>query len=157
MDFDATFLIAAISFVIFVFIMNSIFYAPLLKIMQERDKVIEDNYNAAGIIKNETKKQEEYHSLELEASRNTARTTLDNEMKRLKAEKSKIISDYKTELISNIQKEKENLKQSAIEAKEILKDNVVDIAKDISNILLGEEINSEKINKSQVIIKEEQV
>ena len=36
-----------------------------------------------------------------------------------------------------------------------LKDSIVDIAKDISDKLLGDDINSELINKSQ--IKEEQV
>ena len=47
------------------------------------------------------------------------------------------------------------LKNSAIDAKETLKDSIVDIAKDISDKLLGDDINSELINKSQ--IKEEQV
>ena len=157
MEFDATFLIAAISFIVFVFIMNAVFYAPVLKIMRERNSVVEDNFNGAKALNEETHKQEQYHLSELEASRNTARTELDSEMKRLKTEKSKIIADYKNELFSNTAKEKENLKQSALEAKEILKDNVVDIAKSISNIILGDNINSETINKSQVHIKEEQV
>lgn len=157
MEFDATFLIAAISFVVFVFIMNMVFYAPVMKIMQERNSVVEENFNSAKALNEKTHKQEQYHLSELEASRNTARTELDLNMKRLKTEKSQIIADYKSELLSNAVKEKENLKKSAFEAKEILKDNVVDIAKSISNILLGDNINNETINKSQVHIKEEQV
>ena len=157
MEFDATFLIAAISFIIFVFIMNMIFYNPILKIMQERNSVVENNFSDAKILKAETQKQEQYHAEKLEISRNEARTVLDNEMQRMKSKKSQIIAEYKTELYSHTAKEKENLKKSALEAKEILKENVVDIAKNISNILLGDNINYETINKSQIKIKEEQV
>ncbi len=157
MEFDATFLIAAISFIVFVFIMNSIFYEPVLKIMQKRNSVVENNFNDAKILKSETQKKEQIHSEKLEASRNEARSILDEQMQRMKKEKSKIISEYKNELYSNAAKEKENLKNSALAAKEILKENVVDIAKDISSILLGCDINNETINKSQVKIKEEQV
>ncbi len=157
MEFDATFLIAAISFIVFVFIMNAVFYEPVLKIMQKRNSFVEDNFNSAKQLKEETHKQELYHAEKLEISRNEARTVLDNEMQRMKSEKSKIISEYKNTLYENASKEKADLKKSALEAQEILKENVVDIAKNISNILLGEDVNLEAINKSQIKIKEEQV
>ena len=155
MEFDATFLIAAISFVVFVFIMNAIFYAPIMRIMEERNKAVENNFNNAKKLNEETQKQEEYHKNELEISRNEARVMLDSEMQKMKSEKSKAINEYKNELFDNISKEKENLMNSALEAKETLKDNVVDIAKNISNILLGDTINNSSIDKSH--IKEEQV
>ena len=41
MEFDATFLFAVISFLVFIFIMNKVFYAPILRIMQERQKFVE--------------------------------------------------------------------------------------------------------------------
>ena len=44
MEFDATFLIAAISFIVFVFIMNKIFYAPILNIMKARQDFVEENF-----------------------------------------------------------------------------------------------------------------
>ena len=155
MEFDATFLIAAISFVVFVFIMNAIFYAPVMRIMEERNKVVENNFNSAKKLNEETQKKEEYHQNELETSRNEARVTLDSEMQRMKIEKSKAINEYKNELFDNISKEKENLENSALEAKETLKDTVVDIAKSISSILLGDNLNIGSIDKSH--IKEEQV
>ncbi len=154
MEFDATFLIAVISFVVFVFIMNKIFYAPILKIMQERQKLVEDNFNSAKKTEEETQKQICYRDSELEKSRDEARLKVAGESQKLKQERSKVISQYKEELFGNIAKERENLKNSAFEAKEILKDNVVDIAKEISAKLLGTDINSELIDKSW--IKEEQ-
>ena len=155
MEFDATFLIAAISFIVFVFIMNAIFYSPILRIIEAREKVVEDNFNNANDLKKEAQKQLEYHDNELEQSRNKARLTLDNEIQRLKGEKAHAIADYKSQLYSNIQQEKENLKNSAIEAKATLEHDVIDIAKNISNILLGNCINSETIDNAQ--IKEEQL
>ena len=56
----------------------------------------------------------------------------------------------KNELYSNIANQRENLRTSALDAKETLKDNVVDIAKDISQMLLGETIDKEAIDKSKI-------
>lgn len=154
MEFDATFIIAVISFIVFVFIMNKIFYAPIIKIMQERQSVVEENFNSAKSLNMETKKQTEYRDSELEKSRDVARQKVADASQHFKQELSKEISEYKTELFDNIAKEKENLRNSALEAKEILKDNVVDIAKEISHKVLGVDINAESINKSQ--LEEEQ-
>ena len=57
MEFDATFIFAAVSFIVFVFIMNKIFYAPVLKIMKERQIYVEKNYISAKQTEEETKKQ----------------------------------------------------------------------------------------------------
>ncbi len=154
MEFDATFIIAVISFIVFVFIMNKIFYAPIIKIMQERQNVVEKNFNSAKSLNIETEKQTEYRDNELEKSRDVARQRIADASQKFKQELSKEISEYKTELFENIAKEKENLRNSALEAKELLKDNVVDIAKEISHKVLGWDINAESINKSQ--LEEEQ-
>ena len=42
MEFNATFLVSAISFILFTLIMNKIFYKPLEKVMAERQKFIDD-------------------------------------------------------------------------------------------------------------------
>ena len=42
MEFNATFLVSVISFIIFTIIMNKIFYKPLENIMDERQKFIDD-------------------------------------------------------------------------------------------------------------------
>lgn len=49
MEFNATFLISAISFILFTLLMNKIFYRPLGKIMNERENFINDNLNDAKI------------------------------------------------------------------------------------------------------------
>ena len=47
MEFNATFLIATISFIVFVIIMNFIFYKPIEKIVNERENFVDDNYTEA--------------------------------------------------------------------------------------------------------------
>ncbi len=150
MEFDATFLISVISFIVFVFIMNKIFYAPVLKILQERQNYVSENFKSASATRNEYTKQTKYHDDELENTRDNARSYISEKSKSLKKESSEIIGQYKNELYENIFKEKENLRQSAIEAKDVLKEKVVDIAKDISLKILGNDINNGTIDKSQI-------
>lgn len=150
MEFDATFLISLISFIIFVFIMNKIFYAPILKIMQQRQDFVEQNYNSAKQTKIETEKQTNYRNSELEKSREEARNIISQNSQNLKAERSKKIAEYKDAKYGNISQERDNLRNSAIEAKETLKDNVVDIAKQISQTILGSSVSTDMIDKSQI-------
>ena len=64
MEFNATFLISAISFIIFTLIMNKIFYSPLERVINEREKFINDtkletqntNIKADTIIKERDEK-----------------------------------------------------------------------------------------------------
>ena len=47
MEFNATFIVSMISFILFVFIMNKIFYAPITKIVEEREEKLNNNYDDA--------------------------------------------------------------------------------------------------------------
>jgi len=47
MEFNATFLVSVISFLVFVEIMNRIFYTPLTKVVGERQELLDANYNDA--------------------------------------------------------------------------------------------------------------
>ena len=150
MDFDATFLISVFSFVMFVFVMNKIFYTPILEIMKKRQSLVEENFKNAENIKKEIDNKTKYRNEELEKSREEARFMIADNSQKLKKEKSKRIIEYKKEAFENITKEREILKQSAIEAKETLKDNIVDIAKNISENILGADIATDLIDKSKI-------
>ena len=150
MEFDATFLIAVISFILFVLIMNKVFYAPILKIMQSRQTFVEENYNSAKQTREDTQKQDEYRNTELEKSRDEARKIISEQSQKLKSKRSKKIAEYKETVFNNISQERDGLKNSVIETKEVLKDNVVDIAKNISKKILGEYISTNSINKTQI-------
>ena len=46
-EFNATFIVAMLSFVLFIMIMNAIFYKPVLNIMRKREEYINSNYQEA--------------------------------------------------------------------------------------------------------------
>ena len=47
LEFNATFLVSMISFIVFIIIMNAIFYKPILGVIEERENFINDHYNDA--------------------------------------------------------------------------------------------------------------
>ena len=44
MEFDATFIFAAMSFIVFVFIMNAVLYKPIFNIIKQREELVEQNF-----------------------------------------------------------------------------------------------------------------
>ncbi|MBO6086982.1 ATP synthase F0 subunit B [bacterium] len=51
LQFNATFIVAIISFVVFIMIMNTIFYKPVLNVIEERENFIRGNYDEANATK----------------------------------------------------------------------------------------------------------
>lgn len=150
MEFDATFLIAVISFLVFVYLMNKIFYAPILKIIQDRQALVEQNFQNAHDTKKAVEAQVSHRNNELDKSREEARTLIAEHSQKFKAERNIRIAQYKEQLYSDVVNQREDMRNSAIEAKEVLKDNVVNIAKDISQLILGDAVNKEAIDKSKI-------
>ncbi len=54
MEFNATFVVSIISFLIFTFLMNEILYKPITKIVNERESLISENYDNAQKSKQKT-------------------------------------------------------------------------------------------------------
>lgn len=48
MEFNATFIVSIISFILFIIVMNKIFYAPITKIVGEREEQLKNNYDDAN-------------------------------------------------------------------------------------------------------------
>ncbi len=139
MEFNATFLVSAISFLVFTFIMNLIFYKPLEKIINERQSIIDGSFAEAEASKKAA------GSIRLEREQKLSET--------LKQSK-KIISDKVNEANNNsksltgeaknfsqqqINSAKENLNNEAGKTSEELKLRVKDLAEIISAKVLGAE------------------
>lgn len=145
MEFDATFLFTALSFIIFVLIMNGIFYTPVLKIMKKRQDFVEQNYKSAQNLLSQADIKNRYVDEELEKHRNEARQKIAEQSKIFKEESRKNIADYRAKSQQNISDEKENLKRSATDAKDLLLRNVNEIAVDISSVILGSSVNTDML------------
>ena len=139
MEFIATFLVSAISFLVFTFILNLIFYKPLEKIINERQSIIDGSF------------------AEAEASKKTAgsiRLEREQKLSETLKQSKKIISDKVNEANNNsksltgeaknfsqqqINSAKENLNNEAGKTSEELKLRVKDLAEIISAKVLGAE------------------
>ena len=150
MEFNATFLISAISFILFTLIMNKIFYKPLERVMDERQKFIDD-----------TKSDAEKSNLKAQAiinDREERLTKSATDSKKLVADKinesnenSKIItSNAKQKSQEEIASAKSALKNEAQQTTEELKFKVKDLAEVISSKILGMNTNIENIDNEVV-------
>lgn len=137
MEFNATFLVTIITFIVFVFLMNKVLYAPILNIMEERKNVINGNYKAAenndskaeGLISEKEEK--------LNEAKNLARDKYNAAMDGYKSEKADVLSkaqDSAREELENSRIELENLSN---ETKNGLKSRMSDLANDIVEKVIG--------------------
>lgn len=150
MEFNATFIVSAVSFILFTIIMNKIFYKPLEKVMDERQKFI-----------NDTKKDAEFSS-------NKADSILkdrDDKLNKSAIESKKIVTDKVNEANSNYQtltsnakqksqeeitSAKSNLHKEATQSTEELKNKVKDLAEVISSKVLGMDVKIENADNELI-------
>ncbi len=143
MEFNATFLVSAISFIIFTIIMNIIFYKPIEKIMNERQKFINEAKNDAL---NSNSKADE-----ILKNRETRLNQSITDSKKLVAEKvnqanenSKILTGQaKQKSQEEIASAKSNLLNEANLTTDELKTKVKDLAEVISSKVMGFETKIE--------------
>ena len=141
MEFNATFLVSIVSFIVFIIIMNTIFYKPILKIIEGREEFINRNYNDAENSKEETQvlinKRETILTQALTESRKIISDTVNNAN-----EKSKnLTDDAKLASSQKINITKTQLQEQEKEISKAL--SIQDIAQSISNKVLGVEIKND--------------
>ena len=140
MEFNATFFVAVISFLVFTFVMSKIFYAPLERIVAERKRIVSKDY--------EDTKNFEMMSDELLKNR-------ENRLSRADEEAGKLLSDKLNEAdakskndvelagqksVETIAENSNRLKQEKESAEQSLKGDVVGLAELISSKVLGFEV-----------------
>jgi len=137
MEFNATFLATIISFIIFVFLMNKILYAPILNIMQERKNYIDENYKTA----NENKEKTEVIISEIEerknVAKNDARTKYDEILDNFKEQKNQLLSQAQQAMKEELEKNNAELTNTSNETKENLKGSMINLANDIVEKIIG--------------------
>lgn len=150
MEFNATFLVSVISFIIFTIIMNKIFYKPLENVIDERQKFINDAKSDALNSNNraDTILKEKEDRLNKSAS----------DSKKLVADKINAANENSKTLTDNakqksqdeISSAKSNLQNEALQTSEELKSKVKDLAEVISSKVLGIETHIENSDNELV-------
>lgn len=142
MEFNGTFFATIITFIVFVFLMNKVLYAPILSIMEKRKNFMDSNYKQAedNNIKFEQLSSEKDEKL-LEA-KNDARKKYVEVIEEFKNQRNGILldkQDFENERYKNSQLELENLSN---DAKQSLKNNMSDLANDIVEKVIGYKCDS---------------
>ena len=91
MEFNATFLIAAISFIVFVIIMNFIFYKPIEKIVNERENFVDDNYNEAKKNNLTSQKLIDDYNKKIDEANSEGKAIMTNRSNEARTEKAELI------------------------------------------------------------------
>ena len=137
MEFNATFLATIISFIVFVFAMNKILYAPILDIMEARKTYIRDNYDLAK--KNDAKSEKLVAKKEekLLEAKNEAREIYNETIEEFKTQKSEIVLEAQNSAKEELAKSVIELENLSNETKEGLKNSMTDLANDIVEKIIG--------------------
>lgn len=150
MEFNATFLVSAISFIIFTVIMNIIFYKPIGRVIRERQKFLDETRNDAinsskkadAILKD---RDDRLNKSVADAKKLVAdKVTEANENSRAKT------TEAKQKSMEEITSVKSNLQAEAEQYKEELKSKVKDLAEVISSKVLGMDVKIENTDNELI-------
>ncbi len=137
-EFNATFLVAMISFVVFVIIMNAILYKPILSIIEERQAYIDKNNNDAIDSKNKIQNILDDKEKRLNDANIESKKIISERVQKENENSTVITEKTKAESLADISSAKDELLNESIQTTEVLKTNIKDLAEKISEKILGE-------------------
>ena len=137
MEFNGTFLASIVSFIVFVFLMNKVLYAPMGKIVKERQSFIEGNLESAEANHKRADELSQERDDKLSGAKNDARSKYVESVNGFKNEKTQIVAKAQDETNSELSQAYENLNNVSNETKEGLKWRMTDLANDIVEKVLG--------------------
>jgi len=145
LELDGTLIVIAISFIIFAFVMQKIFYAPMAKIRHERESYIENNKKQAEEALNNSQELLKNYQEKILQAKISVNEVISASTAGANLEKASIVkenSDIEAEKIKNA---KETTKQEKAEAERVLKTNLSLFADSIVKKVLGTQIQTPPI------------
>ena len=140
-EFNATFLVAMLSFVVFIMIMNAIFYRPILNIMRKRDEYINSNYDEAKELSEQAEKLDIKKTETIQQTQNECRTEIKNVVENAQGLASKNVQDARTEVKNEIQLKKDSLVRESEALEGVLNSSVVtDLASSITSKFMSKDL-----------------
>ncbi len=137
MEFNATFIVSAISFIVFTLIMNAIFYGPLQKVVSERQKFVDDTLSEAKFNREKSESIIKDKENKLSRARHDAKKILQDKAETTKSSNSSSLQQAQDKSNQRIDEAKKQLEISEAEAKTVLDDEAKKLAELISAKILG--------------------
>ena len=139
LEFNATFFIAMVSFVVFMVIMNAILYKPLERIVKERQDLIDKNHQKAQTAKEKYDVLKQWQESSMAKAQKEASKTYQRILNEYKAQTDSMLEFNKNLSRKEIAVASAELEGQVIEAKYELKPEVKTLASIISSKILGYE------------------
>ena len=140
MEINATFLIAAISFIVFVIIMNFIFYKPIEEIVKKRENFIDENLDEAKKNNAASQKLNDEYDKKINDANLYGKSVIDKETTAAKGKKAELIHEAQQKAAQKIITHQQELKKTYAEVKNSLQDEAKSLADEISAKLFGKEL-----------------
>lgn len=137
MEFNGTFLVTIISFVLFVFVMNKILYEPINNIVAQRREFVDENLRTADINHKKANEISAQKEEKLKGARNDVRNKYSDAVVDFKNKKNDILKNAQCDADNELMQTYENLNNLSNEAKEGLKGRMTDLANDIVEKMIG--------------------
>ena len=137
MEFNATFLVSAISFLVFVFIMNMIFYAPLTDIIEKREKLVDDTLNEAKNSRDKASSILTERENKLTKARDDSKKIISSSVEKANADSKEMILKAKDDSTNEINSKKADLAAQNSDVQSRLSDTVNELANVITTKILG--------------------
>lgn len=142
MEFNATFLVSAISFVVFTILMNMIFYKPLQRIVEKRQRFLDYNYYIAKSNADKSEALLKDRDDKLNGAFASAKNLINEKSDEANAQKDEQTAKARKESQKHLDKSRLYFKNATNSANEELKGQVVTLAQAISDKFL---VNHDKI------------
>lgn len=137
MEFNATFLISIISFLVFTYLMNKIFYAPISKIVGERQKMIDSLLSDANRSKDESAKLVEEKEEKLLKSSEESKKIIADKVDKANKRADVLTQNARNASFEDIAFKKDELLKNEADVRNNLNDVTKSLAEDIVSKILG--------------------
>lgn len=137
MEFNATFLVTIITFIVFVILMNKILYAPILSIMEERKAFIDGNYRAAEDNDIRTQGLTEEKDEKLAEAKEEARDKYNEILDGFKEQRAQEVAQAQESAKNELEQSRLELENVSNEVKNSLKVSMTDLVNDIVEKVIG--------------------
>ena len=130
--------------------MNAIFYKPILGVIEEREKFINDHYNDAKNSKDKAQNLLEQKEKRLNETLSESKKIVSDKVNEANEKAKSFTDNAKADSANKIQSAKQELYAKEIQTADALKNNVKDLAETISSKILGENTTIDNIDYDYV-------
>ena len=140
MEFNATFFVAVISFLVFTFVMSKIFYAPLERIVTERKGIVSKDYDDTKNFEMMSDELLKNREIRLSKADDEAGQLLSDKLSEADEKSKNAVELAGQKSVEAVMENSNRLKQEKESAEKSLQGDIVGLAELISSKVLGFEI-----------------